>query len=66
MVGSASTEISWQHGGQGIARRAVNEHVQRQAETYPTLAAQTPTLDDASEDHFERGMRFLLAGIAAR
>ncbi len=65
VIGSASTEISWQHGGQDTARRAVNEHLQRRAETYPTLAAQTPTLDDAWEDHFERGMRFLLAGIAA-
>ncbi|GAA4867651.1 TetR/AcrR family transcriptional regulator [Saccharopolyspora cebuensis] len=65
VIGSVAVETSWQHEGEAPARRAVDEHLRRHAERYPTLAAHAPTLDDAWDDHFDRAVRFLVDGLAA-
>lgn len=65
VIGTVASETAWQHDGEAAARTAMSEHLARHAELYPTTAA-LPVREVDREEHFGRGVDYLLAGLAMR
>ncbi|MFC3997305.1 TetR/AcrR family transcriptional regulator C-terminal domain-containing protein [Nocardiopsis sediminis] len=64
VIGSAAAEAAWRNQGAAAARSAVNDHLRRNADRYPTLAAHAVTGEEDWEAHFARGADAFLAGLA--
>lgn len=64
VIGAVSADAAWQPEGETPARHTVNAHLQRHAERSPTLAANPAGHDADWDNHFARGMTFLLDGLA--
>ncbi|MFI0420617.1 TetR/AcrR family transcriptional regulator [Spongiactinospora sp. 9N601] len=71
VIGSAMMEAAWQSSGQstdegaGAADAAIAGHLRERAERYPVLAGQGHPAATDWDASFERGLGYLLDGIAA-
>ncbi len=64
VIGSAAAESAWPSGEAEPARARIRAHLLAHAADYPGLAAHPPPAEDDWDTHFEKGMNYLLAGLA--
>ncbi|ALL79498.1 TetR family transcriptional regulator (plasmid) [Pseudonocardia sp. EC080610-09] len=64
VIGSVAAEASWQHDSEPAARQAVHEHLQANAQRYPTMSTLAPRAADWST-HFAYSAELLLEGLQA-
>lgn len=65
VIGSVAAEASWQHDGEPAAREAVHEHLQANAQRYPTMSTLSPRTGDWSKQ-FAYSTELFLKGLQAQ
>ncbi|MGI8331561.1 TetR/AcrR family transcriptional regulator [Actinomadura scrupuli] len=66
VIGSAMTQAAWQDRDEPAAREAADRHVRAHDDRYPTLARHGHLSGADWAATFDRGLGYLLDGIAAR